>query len=68
MKNSEVSRLWESGAPHDPRALALAQAIAKIDYENGDDRFCLRFGGDGDNGEELAYLLDIFFAQGGTIP
>lgn len=58
---SEVERRWEQGIPHDPRSEALARALAKIDAEN-DDRFDFRFGGDGDNGEDLLYLLDIYFA------
>jgi hypothetical protein len=51
---------WEKGVPHDPRSEQLARSIAKIDHDTG-DRLGLKFGGDGDNGEHLLYLLDIHF-------
>lgn len=60
---NEVSRRWEEGIEHDPRSVALAERLAEIDYEQGDDRFEFKFGGDGDNGEELCFLLDIYFAS-----
>lgn len=53
---------WEQGIPHDPRSEKIARGIAKIDRENGDE-LDLRFGGDGDNGETLMYLLDCYFAE-----
>jgi hypothetical protein len=62
MATDEVARRWEEGVPHNPRSEALARAIADIDLENG-DYFCFKFGGDGDNGEELLYLLDIYFER-----
>lgn len=52
---------WENGGAHDPRAIKLARAIAELDHCFGDDYFCWKFGGDGDNGEHLMYLLDIYF-------
>lgn len=57
-----VDERWEQGIPHDPRSKEIASALADIDMENGDS-LCLKFGGDGDNGEELMYLLDIYFAR-----
>lgn len=67
-KKNEVARRWEEGVEHDPRSVKLAKALADIDYEQGGDYFNFKFGGDGDSGEELCFLLDIFFAQGGRIP
>jgi hypothetical protein len=55
-----VEERWEQGIPHDPRSVSLVKSIAKIDAENG-DYFNWKFEGDGDNGEELMYLLDIYF-------
>lgn len=46
---------------HDPRSWELYRFIADMDYENG-DRFCLKAGGDGDNGELLLAYLDEWFA------
>ena len=56
-----ISQRWEQGTPHHPRSEAAARKIAKIDRGLGNDRLDLRFGGDGDNGEHLIYLLDVFF-------
>ena len=57
-----INERWEQGIPHDQRSEALARRLAKIDMANG-DFFCWKFGGDGDNGEELLYLLDIYFEE-----
>jgi len=62
---SEVVDRWEQDIPHDARSVELAKAIADIDARN-DDYFDFKFGGDGDNGEELLYILDIYFAGRGT--
>jgi hypothetical protein len=55
---------WEDGVGHDSRAEAIMSWLKKYD-----DRFCggehfemLQTGGDGDQGEELLYLLDEYFA------
>ena len=53
---------WEQGIDHDPRSEKIARGVAKIDFDNG-DLLCLKFGGDGDNGETLMFLLDCYFAQ-----
>lgn len=54
---------WEQGIDHDDRSEELYKAIAKIDYEENDDYFCWKSGGDGDNGESLMYLLDVYFEK-----
>jgi hypothetical protein len=46
---------------HDPRSIKIAKAIGDIDFEAFDDAMCLKFGGDGDTGEELMYRLDVYF-------
>ncbi len=58
---TNIEKRWEQGLPHHPKSVEVAKSIAKIDYEHGDDYFCFKFGGDGDNGEHLMYLLDIHF-------
>ena len=65
---NEITRRWEEGVPHDHRSVALYRAIAALDWADGGDYFKFKSGGDGDNGEHLMYLLDIFFALGGSIP
>lgn len=53
---------WEEGIEHDPRSELLYKRLAELDYEHG-DLFCFKSGGDGDNGESLMYLLDIYFEE-----
>lgn len=62
MKELSVEERWEKGIPHTPRAEHLARELARIDDANG-SYFDFRFGGDGDNGEVLLYLLDIYFER-----
>jgi hypothetical protein len=56
----DINKRWENGANHHPKSEKLARFIADIDSKNG-DYFDFRFGGDGDNGEHLMYLMDIYF-------
>jgi len=56
-----ITKLWEAGTPHDPRSEAIYKGIAKIDFEECSDSFGFKSGGDGDNGETLMYLLDLYF-------
>lgn len=58
-----IRQRWEQGIPHDPRSVELYRAIAQIDFEENDDHFCWKSGGDGDNGEALMYLLDVYFSR-----
>ena len=54
---------WENGEPHHPISLELFKHIAALDcYRNG-DAFCWKSGGDGDNGEQLMYILDMIFEK-----
>lgn len=52
---------WLAGKPHDTRSKALFESIADLDFNHGDDYFRWVYGGDGDNGEHLMYLLDMHF-------
>lgn len=54
---------WEAGTPHDPRSEELYKSIAKIDVEINDNFGYWKSGGDGDNGENLMYLLDEHFQR-----
>lgn len=57
----DINKRWESGEAHDPRSYEIIKAVAELDFCFANDSFCLKYGGDGDNGEALAYLLDIYF-------
>jgi hypothetical protein len=60
-KKNRINERWENGVPHDPRSEKIYEKLAKLDYEECDDSFCFKSGGDGDNGETLMYLLDLMF-------
>lgn len=48
------------GKDHDPRSKEIYDHIEQLDFING-DTFCFKSGGDGDNGEMLMDLLDVYF-------
>lgn len=58
-----VSERWEKGVPHDQRSIEIVRALMRIDLQQCGDYFCWKLGGDGDNGETLAYELDVYFAE-----
>ena len=61
--NYDVGQRWEKGVDHRPESLELFKRMAAIDFHYNDDYFCWKSGGDGDNGESLMYLLDIYFDE-----
>ena len=61
-----VESLWEKGEEHDPRSMRLFKDLREIDFTDGGDFFCWKYGGDGDNGEHLMYELDIYFKRKDT--
>ena len=52
---------WSAGLPHHPDAEKIARTIGNLDFMFFGDSFELKFGGDGDSGETLAYILDVYF-------
>lgn len=58
---TDINERWEKGIDHHPKSIELFEALAKIDWDYGDDYFCWKSGGDGDNGETLMYEMDIYF-------
>lgn len=63
MIETDINKRWEQGMDHHPKSEALFKALAAIDLAHGDDYFCWKSGGDGDNGEHLMYELDIHFER-----
>lgn len=57
----DINKRWEQGVDHHPKSVALFDALQSIDLRHGNDYFCWKSGGDGDNGEMLMYELDIHF-------
>lgn len=52
---------WEDGTSHHPMSERIVQFLGDHDLYDYNDHFCWKMGGDGDNGETLAYELDAFF-------
>lgn len=52
---------WENGMPHHPMSERIVQFLMDHDLYDYDDYFCWKMGGDGDNGESLAFQMDAFF-------
>lgn len=53
---------WDQGLDHDHRSESLYRFLADYDLKFGGDSMGFKAGGDGDNGENLMYLLDEYFA------
>lgn len=60
----DVNKRWENGTPqHHPKSVVLMKRVGDLDWELLQGHFDFKTGGDGDNGETLMYLLDIFFEE-----
>jgi hypothetical protein len=59
----DVNKRWEKGFAHHQKSIELYKKIEELDFLFGGDSFCFKSGGDGDNGENLMYLLDIYFEE-----
>ena len=59
----DVNKRWERGIDHHPKSVKLYKRIEKLYFVFGNDSFGFKSGGDGDNGESLMYLLDIYFEE-----
>jgi len=57
---ANLDKRWESGMEHHPKSMEIRRHICQIEKLNGGD-VGLDFGGDGDNGETVLFLLDIIF-------
>lgn len=58
---TDIGKRWEQGRAHHPESAKLGVAIDILDFKYNNDSMGWNFGGDGDNGEGLLYLLDIYF-------
>lgn len=61
MVERDINKRWEDGVDHHTKSEELMTALMRIDFKHGDDYFCWKRGGDGDNGETLMYEMDIYF-------
>jgi hypothetical protein len=58
---ADIGKRWEDGIDHHPEARAVFDLVKKADWVFGEDYFCWKSGGDGDNGETLMYALSVLF-------
>ena len=61
--NYDLNNRWETGVPHHKKSLQIMKRISDLDMYFQGDYFCWKYGGDGDNGESLMYLLDLYFEE-----
>ena len=59
----EYGDRWSLGIPHHPKSIEIYKRIEQLDFEIMNDSFGFSSGGDGDNGETLMYLFDVFFDE-----
>ena len=52
---------WEDGVDHHPMSQRIVKFLEEHDFNDYNDSFCWKTGGDGDNGETLMYQMDAFF-------
>jgi hypothetical protein len=60
-KEKELGCRWSKCIEHHPESEKLMKFIMLNDFENYNDHFCWKIGGDGDNGETLMYQMDAYF-------
>lgn len=58
---TDINKRWEQGMDHHPESVKVVNALGALDLYLGNDMLCVKTGGDGDNGEHMMYLLDIYF-------
>ena len=56
---ADINKRWEQGIEHHPEAEIIFALIKGSDWWFGNDYFCWKEGGDGDNGETLKYSLSV---------
>jgi len=57
---TDINKRWEGGISHHPKAEEIFEMLSISDWVFGDDYFCWKSGGDGDNGEALMFSLSIY--------
>ncbi len=60
----KIADRWSDGVDHESESIDIVELIGDMDFENFGDYFCWRIGGDGDNGESLAYVIDALIENG----
>jgi len=58
----DIGKRWEQGIPHHYKSIEIEKIISEGDRMAGYP-LDMKFGGDGDEGETLLYILDIYFEE-----
>lgn len=58
---ADIGVRWEEGMDHHPDSIAAIEAMALVDWKLCGLALDISTGGDGDNGETMMYMLDIFY-------
>lgn len=61
MVEKDINKRWENDIPHHHKSTEIMEALEFIDEKYNGRCFDWRTGGDGDNGEDLMYELDVYF-------
>jgi len=63
---TDINARWENGHDHHPKSVELFESMIAIDRVHNGSSLDIEIGGDGDYGEMLMFLADIYFeAQDG---
>lgn len=60
----KIQDRWSDGVDHEPESIRFVELMGRMDFENFGDSLCIKTGGDGDNGETLAYIIDALIENG----
>lgn len=58
---TSINTRWENGIDHHIKSVELINHLKYIDSKFNNDAADIECGGDGDVGETLMYLLDVYF-------
>ena len=64
IKDLQIEDRWSKGIDHEKGTVELVKLLSEIDQHHFGNYFDWRTGGDGDNGETLAYQLDELVKHG----
>jgi hypothetical protein len=56
-----INARWENGVDHHPESEKLIRILSQLDGKLLRHTLDISTGGDGDNGETMMYLLDVYF-------
>lgn len=60
---TDLNKRWEQGVEHHHKSEEVFAILEEADWKYGGDYFCWKSGGDGDNGETLMFMLDVYFEK-----